>query len=1013
MRKSLTLKTLFRSPLKAILTFLLIAVASFALFSRVTDYAVTSRVIGNAKSSYHGVAALDNTVPYVSVSGESPEWGDSLIMAMEEPRWPTDEQIEQLSSLPGVTLVDTRYMTDGRVEDYKGLIDEEETYNLMGNYVMEGTYRGYEISETDPEAFVDLLFDDVTLLASSDDRVEWFHENPVRVLTCCPEAEFTYDQLSFPRRLLGELKEGSRCLLVGIYSGRDKIELEQRIWHDGEENFCVIDGLGDDYLETEDFTYQRELIERIKYNHYLYQIVYTSDMRSISRLNEHNSVIAKGRPLTSEDTDVCVVNDSFLETYHLSVGDKIHIELGDKLRDRFISTTYAKGELSNFNHTVELEIVGSYQYVDDYTMRRNESEWYYDLNAIFVPKSLLPVEVPDDYTPYMRDFSIFIEDANEIEAFLDAAEPLIADIGGVTMRFSDGGWLSVKDSFTAGLRTSFFTAVLSFLGAVLALFLAVYLYVGRNKKTYAIMRTLGVSGNMARNSVILPFVVLSVPSMFLGGITGIIYTSKTADKALGSIEALDGFVLDTTLPVSVIFLSLLFEMLFTLFVTLFFLWKMKKTPPLELLQDHVMQADRKAVSDIMETAAVPTGFDVAKISTINEMHMSYRKKYRASRQVSAYILRHMKRGIGKTAVSFVMAVVLTAGVGMFMMAKLNYQDAYYQTEVKGRALDYSFSSMTSLSRSELVKDFYTYCDFNVRVNGEQLNTLMVLTNDIEHYLAGNYTVTYGEGYDDSFMDNPGRLCLMGKDTAEKLGVSPGDQIALMPDMIYSAIEGTFKDDEEGFLAAVEKSLIMYNVAGVIESDAAGAGNAIFAAVNSTAEYAFGNFITVDYAEFTLSDNDRIEELDELLEEERLAHLRETFTATYFIDSVSIERIQRINKLLESMFPIAVAASLLLGLFGPGLVILQSAKEAAYLRVLGVTKKRVRCMLIFEQVVLCIVGIVVVAAGLALYSPELFMRGIETIVFCFALYFLGCVCGAFAASVQVTRHKILELLQVKE
>lgn len=1010
MRKTTSLKTVLRSPLKAMLTFLLIVAASFAMFSRVTDYAVTSRVIKNAESSYHGVAALDNTVPYVSVSGESPQWGDGLGMAMEEPNWPTDEQIEQLSSLPGVTLADTRYVTAGKVEDYKGLIDEENSYYHMGDYVMEGTYLGYEILETDPDSFVDLLFTDVTVLASSDDRLDWFHENPVRVTACCPDVEFTYITPTFPRKLLGELKEGTRCLLIGDYSGRDKIDLSRNNY-DGQEDFCVIDGLGDDYLETDDFTYQRELIERIKFNRYLYDIVYTSDMRSIPRFNEHNMVI-KGRPLTSEDTEACVVNEQFLETYHLSIGDKVSIQLGDRL-ERIYSTIYASGEIPKFIDTVELEIVGTYKNMDDRQLRNSESEWCYDLNTVFVPKSLLPFEVPADYTPYMREFSIFVEDAHDIEAFLLAVEPLIEEIGGVTLRFSDGGWLSVKDSFIAGLRTSFMTAALSFAGAVLALFLAVYLYVGRNKKTYAVMRTLGVSGKMARNAIVMPLAVISVPAVFIGGAAGIFYTSKTADAALGRIEALDGFVLDTTLPAFVILLCLLFEILFTLSATLFFLRKMRKTPPLELLQEDVLHADRKAVSDVMEMVSVPAGFDMTKISNVGESGICPGSKYRAPLQVSSYIMRHMRRGIGKAAVSLALTFVLTAGVGMFVMARLNYQDAYYQTEVKGRALNYSFSAITSLSMSDLIKDFYTYCNFNVRINDEQLNSLMVLTNDIEHYLAGSYTVAYGGGYDDSFIDDSARLCLLGREAADKLGVSPGDQIDLMPDMMYSAIAEQFKDDEEGFKEVIQKAEITYNVAGIIESDAAGAGNSVIAVVNSASSYAFGDLATVDYTEFTLSDNDKIEELDELLEEKRLYGLMQAPLATYFIDSVGVEKIQRICRLLDSMFPVAVAASLLIGLFGPGLVILQSAKEAAYLRMLGVTKKRARCMLVIEQVVLSIVGIAVVAAGLAVYNRALFARGIETTIVCFALYFTGCVCGAFAASVQVTRHRILELLQVKE
>ncbi len=63
MRKTIALKSLLRAPVKTLLTFLLIAAASFALFSRITDCAVTMREMAAARDVYHGAAALDNTVP--------------------------------------------------------------------------------------------------------------------------------------------------------------------------------------------------------------------------------------------------------------------------------------------------------------------------------------------------------------------------------------------------------------------------------------------------------------------------------------------------------------------------------------------------------------------------------------------------------------------------------------------------------------------------------------------------------------------------------------------------------------------------------------------------------------------------------------------------------------------------------------------------------------------------------------------------------------------------------------
>ena len=155
------------------------------------------------------------------------------------------------------------------------------------------------------------------------------------------------------------------------------------------------------------------------------------------------------------------------------------------------------------------------------------------------------------------------------------------------------------------------------------------------------------------------------------------------------------------------------------------------------------------------------------------------------------------------------------------------------------------------------------------------------------------------------------------------------------------------------------------------------------------------------------------DVNSLLEDQKNKSIKYAPMASFRIDTESLKTVKRIRSLLESLFPIAVAAAVLMGVFGSGLIIMQSAQESAFLRILGVTKKRACCMLALEQILLCIVGILFVAGILALFSLGQFARGIETIAFCWMLYFLGCACGALTAAVQVTRHKVLDLLQVRE
>ena len=1010
MRKSLTLKMLLRSPLKTLLTFLLIAAASFTLFSRVTDYVITNRETANAEKFYHGVAALDNTVPDIMVSGEKEGVFFSIGHETENKPWPEEEKIKEFSSLPGVTLADTRYMTAGLVEDYKRLVDEHSSAYSLGRFVLEGTYIGYE-EVSGAESTIELVFDDVVVIAG---EIEVESEKTVKINHICIEEDLEGVKNPYSQKYFDELEKGSRCLLKGKYTDTSGQGLETNIQQEGD--FCILDGVGEDYLETKQFAVYKELVEAIKQSLYTYDIVYTSDMRAIPRFNERKMIMSKGRPLKEDDKDTCVVSDLFLKTNHLSIGDKVNVKFGDRLfaQDPLHGARADyKGNLSRFVGEAELEIVGAYQFNDDMQMRVSEFDWSYTSSTVFVPKSLLPIDVPDDYIPSMGEFSIFVENAQDIEAFQEAAEPLAAEMG-VALRLSDGGWLNIKDSFERGSLISFLSAILYIAGSALALLLAIYFYVGWNKKTYAIMRTMGVSAEMAGNSLILPLVVLSAFAMPAGIMAGLFYSLKIMTVAFASMteNSPDGYVLDITPPIGQIIMCLLFELAFMSFIALFFLQKMNKIPTMKLQQVAAVQAaaDTSTAPKSIGTIISPAELDITKIPISHEVPLG--GKYSALHHVAAYVLCHVRRGIKKAMILLLVTVVMTAGIGVYGLSKITYQDAFYKLDVKGKAMEFASSSIIELLKSELAENVYYYNTLSVYVDGIGLKIPMTFTNDFERYLEKDHTITYAEGYDNSIFDGTGSVCLLGQALAKEIGVSPGDEIALLTNDIYLFMRELY-EDEESFQTAVAQAGKEYKVVGILESGDEDVSGSIFAAANDAAEMLYGQPFPISYCEFKLADNRRLDELNILLDDQRAQEMKYAPMASYHIDSEGLKNVEQICSLLELIFPIAAVAAAAVGLLGSGLAILQSAREAAFLRILGVTKKRARCMLMLEQVLLCAAGIIFVVCGLALYSPGIFARSTETFAFCCALYFLGCLCGAAAAAVYVTRGRVLELLQVKE
>lgn len=402
--------------------------------------------------------------------------------------------------------------------------------------------------------------------------------------------------------------------------------------------------------------------------------------------------------------------------------------------------------------------------------------------------------------------------------------------------------------------------------------------------------------------------------------------------------------------------------------------------------------------------------DLEKISAAEGLPAH--RKYSALRHVAAYGMRHMRRGLGKTVVSFVLAAVLAAGVGMFVLARLTYQDAYHEMDVEGRALDFSSSAISKLLESELVEDVYCYGNFGVRTNGQELHTSMTVTNDPMRYLGDGCSVTYAEGYDGSVLEKTGPVCLMGQALADALGIRPGEEVALLSETLYTAMEEEYGEGEE-LEEAAGQATKRYRVIGVVETEDAQICSGIFAGTNGTAESVYGQPFPMGYCEFTLAENEKLAEAEGLLEELKEGGRAYAVMASFYIDAAGLENVQRICALLGSLFPIAVGAALLVGLFGSALAILQAAQEAAILRILGTSRQRTRCMVALGQVFLCVAGIALVAGGLALSDAEKFTRSIETLAACWALYFLGCVCGASVVSIQVTRRRILELLQGKE
>jgi len=869
---------------------------------------------------------------------------------------------------------------------------------------------------------------------ATEEVKEAFLNDEVKLMTIEETLEYIKDTAS----------EDYMKLVTDYINGKFPMRLGDFDTYDYVPSFLELD-------DTENIAKAMEIADITNQDMHTFDIVYTNNMAAIPRFNEKKMTITSGRAITSGDKTACVISQYLADAYGLKLGDKLNIGLGDKLFEQYAqigAVAYIPERRWDVAKTAELEIVGFYKDIDSENERNSDMFMGYSPNTIFVPLSQLPIEIPADHEIKPGEFSLFIPNADDYAAVMEKAEPLAVDFG-VELRASDGGYEGVKSGISDNSKVSILTASLYIFAAMLALTLAVYLYIWRSKKAYAIMRALGTPVKRARNSLILPLSILVVFAMSVGGIFGIIYTSGEMKNVLQGFETVGGsYIVDASVPVFAVVFALLGEVGFISIFTLLFLHKLAKTPPLSLLQGVTIDRRKRKMIDII------TADDPPVIGEFKVGEMPLRRGYSAFRHVTNYIFKHMKRAGVKTAISLTLAVVLTSVIGVITLTKYNYEKMFENVDVKSSINNVTYNNIVKLSQSDLVRNIYIYGNYAVSVNGNFGEVYLTMTNDFSRYLTDSrqdkFSVEYADGYSESVFAEDfslnNNVCVINNKTADKFGANLGDDLLLLNydtlkfydtfgkgedyrKTVATIHSGEFETDEEldvlvqqQIEADIEQASVYYKVVGIVEFDDPFVPAAIYTPPGKSALILHSasesenitEKLQVNFAETILSDNGRIDELNEALNNAVIGSIGSSGGEPFYhTDTTELDNIRRVRDLLATLFPIAVTAAVLIGATVPLLIIIQSTKEAAIMRILGTTKKRTRCILAFEQILLCVIGLICAAGGLVVYNAGLFAESTPLLAVCGVLYLLGGAAAALAASVSVTSRKVLELLQVRE
>ena len=1064
MKKSTGVRMLLRSPVKTLLTLVLIAAASFLFLYNLLDYAMTKREYDRNYKQYHGYFTIQHPEDrLVRVAGDdfflSDKYGNPACTgnppyALFHLSSLTNEELEYVSALPYVSETQRRYMTGG-IADFPRLFLYDRNLIFVrflntSRLVLEGTYEG-----TTPDIHglrLDLINGTGVDLGIrlSDVKVLYGNEEYLKQSRAYINKKklYVWAYATIPERADDRPRYNWSIATFGAYSknwiSADTIlcmEKGQRyvfvvsadpyatggsgIIDEGKENNPMYDyvRMGDDslygawdyitplagepenYLETDRFTGLRKLMQLMELDKHTLDVHYLEDMESLKPYQEGQLQAGQGRLLTAEDSAehraVCVIPEAMAKECGLTVGDALHLKLGDKLLEQnfgFGAVAYSLQRLAENWVDETFTIVGTYLENDPYRMPQENRVWVYGENAVFVPLSFLP-ETADTAAHESKpsEVSFVIRDADSIIPFRDEVLPELLEAGYV-MSFFDGGWPAVREQLGQAGSLSLVKLIAFAVSAVLVLLLTVYLYILRKKKEFAVMRALGCPARQARGALLFPLFVLALPAVFLGSIGAVIYAGRAAEANAAEFAAM-GLSMDSSIPMGILAAGFGGSLLLLLVLAFLALVRVANTPPLELLQGG---ANRNAVK---RKTLPPEPAEPVVFAEMPELPEPVYLPHTALRHTLGYVGKHMKRTMLKSLLSLLLAFVLAFSIGFFTLLRNTYRDLYRNIEVHARILNgVSDNRAADVARSGYVKDpYYEYTRRDCESNF--VPDILVMTNDISRVTEAE--IVWREDKGPELFTQSQAFCVVSRDLADELGYTLGSRAEICSSGYISTLWQSHPElSDEELIDYYHEYTHHFTVAGIAEEE----GMHFYAPVAAREHFGsmFPDYVPLDKAEFTLLDYHKATEFRSWAFRLLLGR-----PGSFTMDTSEADRIYQTYRLLELLYPIAFALALILGCVLPAVVILQSAKEASLLRVLGTTKRRTRAMLSLEQVILCLLGLCFAAAGLIGLKGDALRQVSALLGLYAAAHFCLCVLCASAAAVSVTRRNVLELLQVKE
>ena len=1050
MKMRLYIHILFRSLLKTFVTLLLLTVTAFLFLYNLAEYSVSARQYREARDRYEGVLTAE--VSAVEKASTMPDF-----FLMTDPTNPgrtfdrvqyeeyhhesiSQELADALSTLPYISRVEQRCMTAGVSPDYFRMDTDIHLFPYASRAVLVATIgektidpdesgliaKGYPTIAKDGFQYITL--ENIEMLAGDpewlkgdwsqkielhipredmrDQYIRLFWTDYVTVRDCM----FSID----PRLYMEDvdaLKVGRRYVFV--LRNNSNILSTTHFFNVGDDSladwwpyFTDVTDLPDGWLETDEFAALRELIQVTNDDVHTFDVVYGDDMKAIRRVAQGRIICDEGRLIDPADVGqpVCVVSTDFLKTNGLQVGDAITLNLGNYLCEQYAplgAVASTRGRHSTAFKMQEFTIIGAWRDLNEGNHVPRDLYWCWSNNAVFVPSAYLPVCVnAETYTPKPAELSFVVGNAENIVPFTEKGLPQVEAMG-LAYTFDDWGWTRVAMDLLQARNLARIKLLIFSGAAVLAILLTVWLFIGRKKREFGVLRALGMPRKEASAWLFCPFLYLGAVSTLLGALIAwrmnIRQLQRAAEGTEMAVPAGAGIYLLGALG----FLAALALLAWADIALI------RKKSILELIRADDGAPERRTQEAEMPSAAA---LDSSAVQwTTRDLGGSKSKHWRGR-----YLRRLMGRNPVRSSLSLILSALLILAFGLLTVLRSIYRELYQNVEVKPVISGgITYERAKTLAESGYVRDpYYEYVFHEGMVEMREGDSCpIIMTNHLDRLVTE--PVEWLEGWDEeTAMNTDDKICVLHAPYAVVLGKSLGDTIRLNEQDWWPHLSGMGLNplrNGETPLDRRDAHRPFVKIVGLIQGTAE--NNTVYLPVAAWNRFAFlvpeG---CLDLAQYTLLDYHQAAEF-EAYAADMLSRSKKPIQIT--VDTSYADRLYQIHRLIETLYPLAVAAALLLGGVLPGLAVLHASKEISILRALGVPAKDCVLLYTLSQVLCALAGLVLgIALVLVIQHPEW-----SIVIVPFALYvsahMAACALGSGVFAWMCARKHVLAQLQVKE